>query len=42
MNDKKNEDYIEIDEDDVEILGQDGIYRKYKEHESNIRLEQNK
>ncbi|ACN84457.1 hypothetical protein SZ40_09980 [Brachyspira hyodysenteriae] len=30
-NDKKNkEDYVEINEDDVEILGEDGIYRKYE------------
>lgn len=24
------EDYVEINEDDVEILGEDGIYRKYE------------
>ncbi|KLI21272.1 DUF1232 domain-containing protein [Brachyspira hyodysenteriae] len=30
-NDKNNkEDYVEINEDDVEILGEDGIYRKYE------------
>ena len=31
MNENKNnkEDYIEIPEDEVEILGKDGIYRKY-------------
>ena len=30
-NDKKNkEDYVEINEDDIEILGEDGIYRKYE------------
>lgn len=30
-NDKKNkEDYIEINENDIEILGDDGIYRKYE------------
>ncbi|WP_297207953.1 DUF1232 domain-containing protein [uncultured Brachyspira sp.] len=26
----KKENYIEIKEDDVEILGEDGVYRKYK------------
>ncbi|MEI0489004.1 YkvA family protein [Brachyspira pulli] len=30
-NDKKNkEDYVEINENDIEILGEDGIYRKYE------------
>ncbi|AEM23303.1 hypothetical protein Bint_2709 [Brachyspira intermedia PWS/A] len=30
-NDKNNkEDYVEINEDDIEILGEDGIYRKYE------------
>lgn len=30
-NNKKNkEDYIEINENDIEILGDDGIYRKYE------------
>lgn len=42
MNDKKNEDYIEIDEDDVEILGQDGIYRKYKVYKDYHRKKEKK
>lgn len=25
----KNKDYIEIPDEDLEILGKDGIYRKY-------------
>ena len=43
-NDKnKKEDYIEIPEEDIEILGKDGIYRKYevyKKHQNknNIKL----
>lgn len=27
--DKNKEDYVEIPEEDVEILGKDGVYRKY-------------
>ncbi|WPC22814.1 YkvA family protein [Brachyspira hyodysenteriae] len=31
VNNKNNkEDYVEINEDDIEILGEDGIYRKYE------------
>ncbi|OEJ13865.1 hypothetical protein BFL38_03750 [Brachyspira hampsonii] len=31
INDKnKKEDYVEINEEDIEILGEDGIYRKYE------------
>ncbi len=43
-NDKnKKEDYIEIPEEDIEILGKDGIYRKYGvykkyQNKNNIKL----
>ena len=28
--DKNKEDYVEIPEEDIEILGEDGVYRKYE------------
>ncbi|WP_157154586.1 DUF1232 domain-containing protein [Brachyspira murdochii] len=33
----KNKDYIEIPDEDVEILGKDGIYRKYSTYKKNNR-----
>ncbi|ADG71554.1 DUF1232 domain-containing protein [Brachyspira murdochii] len=33
----KNKDYIEIPDEDLEILGKDGIYRKYSTYKKNNR-----
>lgn len=35
--DNKNKDYVEIPDEDVEILGKDGIYRKYSTYKKNNR-----
>lgn len=35
--DNKNKDYIEIPDEDLEILGKDGIYRKYRTYKKNNR-----
>ncbi|WP_304331852.1 DUF1232 domain-containing protein [Brachyspira innocens] len=37
MKDNKNKDYVEIPDEDVEILGKDGIYRKYSTYKKNNR-----
>lgn len=40
--DKNKKDYTEIEEDDVEILGEDGIYRKYKVYKDYQRKKEKK
>ncbi|WP_028328684.1 DUF1232 domain-containing protein [Brachyspira alvinipulli] len=40
--DKNKEDYTEIEEDDVEILGEDGVYRKYKVYKDYQRKKEKK
>lgn len=35
--DNKNKDYVEIPYEDLEILGKDGIYRKYSTYKKNNR-----
>ncbi|MDO6994299.1 YkvA family protein [Brachyspira innocens] len=35
--DNKNKDYVEIPDEDLEILGKDGIYRKYSTYKKNNR-----
>ena len=37
MKDNKKKDYVEIQDEDVEILGKDGIYRKYSTYKKNNR-----
>ena len=39
--DKNKKDYTEIEEDDVEILGEDGVYRKYKVYKDYQRKKEN-
>ena len=40
--DKNKKDYTEIEEDDVEILGEDGVYRKYKVYKDYQRKKEKK
>lgn len=39
---KNKEDYTEIEENDVEILGEDGVYRKYKVYKDYQRKKEKK